>query len=99
MVVEETKVDGSYPTFQCKLDRDHHRGGLLIYVGDCIPCRKLHQHTIPDDIESMFIKLNLRKTNGCYLAPTILPAKMMSISFIMQEMVLILILENMISVF
>ena len=44
-----------------RLDRDKHGGGLLIYVRDCIPFKQLQKHTIPDDIEGMFIELNFRK--------------------------------------
>ena len=82
MVVGETKLDDPYPASQFniagypetfRLDRDKHGGGLLIYVRDCIPCKQLQKHTIPDDIfKACLLYLTLGK------APTILRARMMS---------------------
>ena len=83
MVVGETKPDASYPTSQFniagyshpfRLDRDKHGGGLLIYVRDCIPCKQLHKHTFPQDIEGIFVELNFRKNKwllfGTYHPPS-----------------------------
>ena len=32
-----------------------------MYVRDDIPCKEIKTHKLPDDIEGMFIEINLRK--------------------------------------
>ena len=44
-----------------RLDRNVNGGGVLIYTREDIPCKQLFDHSFPDDIEGMFIELNLRK--------------------------------------
>ena len=60
MIVGETKLDDSYPMSQFlierfaepfRLDRDKNGGGILVYVRDFIPCKKLRKHAFPHDIE------------------------------------------------
>ena len=66
----ETKVDDSFPQKQFilngyktpyRLDISANSGGLLTYVSEHIPSRKLHVHSIPNDLQIMAIELNLRK--------------------------------------
>ena len=69
LVVLETKIDESYPISQFsidgfsepfRLDRDKNGGGILVYVRQDIPSRILNKHTFPDDLEGIFIEINLR---------------------------------------
>ena len=73
MVVGETKLDDSYPTSQLNI-AGYSEPFRLVYVMDCIPCKQLQKHTIPDDIEGMFIELNCRKNKwllfGTYHPPS-----------------------------
>ena len=71
LMVSETKIDDSFPMGQFaiagfanvfRLDRDHEGGGIIIYVRDDIPCKELKNHSLPHDIEGIFIEINLRKT-------------------------------------
>ena len=82
MIIVETKLDDSFPTSQFYIDgyatpfrrdRNKFRGGILIYVGEDIPCKLLKSHNFPDDIEGLFIELNFRKSrlllSGTYRPP------------------------------
>ena len=37
-------------------------GGVLIYVREDIPSKLLNKYAFPNDIEGLFIEVNLRKT-------------------------------------
>ena len=59
-VLSETKIDDSFPVAQFfyevfsmphRKDRILGGGGLLMYINDSTPFRKLPEHTTPDDIE------------------------------------------------
>ena len=43
-------------------DRDAHGGGLVIYVREDIPSNLLKPQTLPENIETIFIELNLKNT-------------------------------------
>ena len=70
LVITETILDPTFPTFQfltegysksyC-FDRNQNQGGILIYVQEDIPSKVLMDHTLPHDIEGIFVELNLRK--------------------------------------
>ena len=83
MIIVESKIDHTYPLSQFLIDgfrppfrrdRDKNGGGLLIYVRDDIPCEQLSKHDFPEDIEGIFIELNLRKMKwllfGSYHPPS-----------------------------
>ena len=83
LVVTETKLDASFPTSQFQIegysapyrkDRDRKGGGVLIYVREDIPSKQLNKHSFPDDIEGLFLEINLRKTKwllfGSYHPPS-----------------------------
>ena len=67
LLISETKLDSSFPSNQFRingystpyrLDRNCHGGGILLYLRDDIPSRRLTiQNT---DVESIFIEINLR---------------------------------------
>ena len=70
LFLSETKLDQSYPTVQfeingyrsIRLDRDKHGGGILFFIRDDLPCKELKSHTLPSDIEGIFIEITIRKT-------------------------------------
>ena len=64
MVIGESKLHCSYLTSQFLIDRNSNGVGLLLYVREDIPCRQLSDHSLPADIDGMFIELNFRKSKG-----------------------------------
>ena len=78
LVITETKTDlTSLNQFAMqgyskpyRFDRNRNGGGVFIYVREDIPSRELKIHNTPEDIESIFIEINLIKTKwlfcGCY---------------------------------
>ena len=70
MIIEETKVDASFPDGQFivpgykqpyRRDRDCNGGGVIVYIREDIPSKKLDFVKL-DDIEEQFFDLNLRKS-------------------------------------
>ena len=70
ILISESKLDSSFPSHQfdidgfCtpfRMDRNSRGGGVLLYVRDDIPCKLLKKHTLPSNVECLFIELNLRK--------------------------------------
>ena len=70
LVITETKIDSTFPIGQFaikgfsqpyRLDRNRNGGGILFYIREDIPSKELNKHTFPDDIEGIFIEVNLRK--------------------------------------
>ena len=81
-MISETKIDVSFPDtqFSYKGYSEPHRkdrclggGGLLMYVNENIPSRKLIDHNIPIDVEIMCVEINLKKQKwvlmGIYRPP------------------------------
>ena len=75
LVITETKLDSSLPDSpfiidgfrqQYRLDRNKH-GGSVTFVSEDIPSKLVSKHAFPDDIEGMFIEINLRKTKRLIL--------------------------------
>lgn len=69
MIFSETKLDSSYPTSQLLIDgfsipfrkgRNCNGGGLLVYIREDIPSKLLSKHTFLDDIEVLFVEVNLQ---------------------------------------
>ena len=71
LVITESKLDHSFlmtqflmdgysPPF--RLDRDSTGGGIIIYVREDIPCRELREHLIPNNLEGIFLEINLKKS-------------------------------------
>ena len=70
LALTETKLGNSFPTNQFLiegyskpfvLDRNRNGGGLLLYIREDITCKELKSHTFAEDIEGIFIAINLRK--------------------------------------
>ena len=70
LVLTETKLDNFFPTNQFLIegyskpfrsDRNRNGGGLLVIIREDIPCKELKSHSFAQDIEGIFIEINLRK--------------------------------------
>ena len=68
-MASETKIDESFTESQFiiegyskpfRRDRNSHGGGLLFYIRDDIPCKEIKTQKLPNDIEGIFIEINLR---------------------------------------
>ena len=68
LVIPETKLDSSFPDSQFiiggfrqpyRLDRNKYGGGVMIF--EDIHCKLASKHILPDNIEGMFIEIDLRK--------------------------------------
>ena len=73
LVISETKLDDSFPLSQfCidgyskpfRLDRNTHGGGVIAFIREDIPCKRLH--TTNSNIEAIFFEINLRKTKWLF---------------------------------
>ena len=71
LIITETKLDDSFPTEQFtisgyskpyRLDRNRNGGEVIIYIREDIPSKQINNFKIYDDIENIFIDVNLYKT-------------------------------------
>ena len=71
LMISETKLDDTFPfnqfaiegySQQFRLDRNSHGGGIIIYVRDHLPCKKINSYSLPGNVEGMFIEINFGKT-------------------------------------
>ena len=71
MVITESKLDDTFPAEQFAIegynlpfrhDNTASSGGVLIYVRNDIPCREFINHPNENNIEGIFLEINLRKT-------------------------------------
>ena len=82
LVLEETKLDETFPEGQFYIDgfmppfrrdRNQYGGGVMIFVRDSIPAKVL-DIDLPNDIESIFVELNFNNNKwllmGTYRPPT-----------------------------
>ena len=74
LVITETKLDSSFPDSQFiiggfrqpyRLDRNKYGRGVMIF--EDIPGKLASKHILPDNIEGMFIEIDLRKTKWLIL--------------------------------
>ena len=74
LLITESKLDNLFPTAQFqingfsspyRLDRNAHGGGILLYVREDIPSKLLKGTEFEGNLEAVFVKINLRKKNGC----------------------------------
>ena len=47
--------------------RNSHGGGLLIYVREDIPCKRLKINNVSGDIEGIFLELNIGTTKWFFI--------------------------------
>ena len=50
------------------MDGNRNGGGILVFVREDIPSKKLKGNTLPGDIEAMAMEINLRKTKFLLMA-------------------------------
>ena len=69
LMITETKLDDSFPVSQFeidgfstpfRLDRNKN-GGILLYIRSYIVASKLNNHLFPNDIEVVFIEINIKR--------------------------------------
>ena len=83
LVVTETKLDETFTNARNKingycepfrLDRNGDGDGILIFIREGVPSKKLLKHTLPSDVKSLFIEVNLRSIKflfvGTYHPPS-----------------------------
>ena len=81
LLITETKLDNTFPDSQFIMqgfskpfrnDRNRKGGGLMIFVREDIPCKKINID-FPSDIECIALEINFRKEKwlfiGCYHPP------------------------------
>ena len=68
LLISETKLDDSFTSNQfllkgfskpCRLDRSSNGGGLLLYIKEDIPSRVLNNFVMPQNMECMFVEINI----------------------------------------
>ena len=70
LILSETKLDSTFPKNQFILDGYNHfrfdknsnSGGQIIFVREDIPCKILPNTEWPNELEGIFMEINLRKT-------------------------------------
>ena len=76
LMISETNLGSSFPTGQFlingyselfRIDRNSQGGGIMLYVREHIPPTLLGVETSPT--EGFYVETNLRKSNGCFVAP------------------------------
>ena len=82
LVITESKLNNTFPMGQFAIngyklyrkDRDQYGGGILIYIREDIPSKLLDGYKFPDDIEGLFLEINLKNTKwglfGSYHPPS-----------------------------
>ena len=67
LMISETKLDDTFPfaqftidgfSQQFRLDRNCHGGGIIIFVRDNIPCKKI-TCSLPENVEGIFLDITL----------------------------------------
>ena len=71
LVVVETKLDQTFPENRFRIngfkkpyrrDRTANGGGIMIFVREDIPSLEKTNHTLPHNVEAIFVEINLRKS-------------------------------------
>ena len=83
IIVTKTKLNSNFPTSQFmidgysksyRFDRNRNGVGILNYAREDIPSKSLAGHKLPQDIEGIFVELDLRKKKwllfGSYNPPS-----------------------------
>ena len=73
LMISETKIDDTYPGSQFlikgfsvsyRLDRAAKGGGILLYIREDIPSKRIKKVTFDESFEKAFIEINLQSLNG-----------------------------------
>ena len=76
LVLVETKLDDTFPESQFfingfikpyRIDLNRNGGGVMIYVRQDIPSKRLSKHNLPSDIECLCVEINLRKIQMAFV--------------------------------
>merc|ERR1712062_294993 len=71
LVIVETKLGQTFPDNQFRVvgfkkpyrrDRTANGGGIMIFVREDIPSLEKKKHTLPHNVEAIFVEINLRKS-------------------------------------
>ena len=77
LAITETKLDESYTTNMLDIegyslpyrrDRNVNGGGVLVYIKEGILCRELKTKPSAENLEGIFLEINLRKTKWLFFA-------------------------------
>ena len=77
LIIEETKLDETFPKGSFEIpgfkepfrkDRNIHGGGIMVFVREDIPSRELTTVKFRENIEGLFIEINLRKSKWLLFA-------------------------------
>ena len=69
LMISETKTDDTFPNSQFliesfsvpyRLDRAAKGGGILLYIRENIPSKRIKKVTFDESFEGLFIEINLR---------------------------------------
>ena len=72
LLISSTKLDSSFPlnqfhidgfTTPYRLDRNQNGGGVMLYIREDIPSKSLTEIKLDNEIENIFIEINLRSKN------------------------------------
>ena len=83
LVIQETQIDETFPKGSFDIpgykrpyrkDRNIHGGGILVFVREDIPSRQLAEIDIENNIEGLFIVIDLRKSKWPLFATYKLPS-------------------------
>ena len=70
LLISETKIDDTFPSAQFqisgfstpfRLDRTQNGGGIMLYVREDIPAKRIHSNIISENFECFFVEINLYK--------------------------------------
>ena len=70
LLISETKIDDTFPSSQFqisgfstpfRLDRTQNGGGIMLYVREAIPAKRIHSNIISENFECFFVEINLYK--------------------------------------
>ena len=68
-LLSDSKLDSSFPDVQFKIpshrifrqDQDKYRDGLMFYINQNIPCKKIGTFQLTSSIETLTLEINLGK--------------------------------------
>ena len=82
LTISETKIDDTFPdspflikgfSVPYRLDRTAKGGGILLYIREDIPSKRIKKVTFDESFEGFFIEINLRSKKwllGCSYNPS-----------------------------
>ena len=91
LILTETKLDETFLICQClmdylsqpyRFDRNKHGSEVMVYIWDIIPSKVLENHSCPNNIECLFIKLISENASGFFAERIIRCLKTMNILLI-----------------